>query len=257
MLVIDAMTFDGFVNSVNRHGMARTRATPIQRASFEEALDVLIEACTFGSRVEVKGDTECVVMGTPSSIGSGHCTIIQETVANNSNKSYSLPFVGRKQPTQPTHVIVEHRKQPVQPTHTIVKQASAEQWRASEYFEPKRVLLDNIKQGQSLQLAILAEISESEPKIFSISILPEKHDDAAEQLMHMSFRDNSLLIFNNKKNDTWGEEIRINNLHVNLKQNFKIQIVVSKFHFLIKINTLSKKSLNIEHPYIPPVEIYF
>ena len=82
MLVIDAMTFDGFVNSVNRHGMARTRATPIQRASFQEALDVLIEACTFGTRVEVKGVTECVVMGAPSSIGSGHGAILSETTAS-------------------------------------------------------------------------------------------------------------------------------------------------------------------------------
>ena len=98
MLVIDAMTFDGFINSVNRHGMSRTRASPLQRASFEEALDVLIDACTFGTNVDVKGITECVVMGSPSTIGSGYCSIKNTGVK--ASESFSLPFVGRKRKKQ-------------------------------------------------------------------------------------------------------------------------------------------------------------
>ena len=76
-LVIDAMTHHGFVNAVNRHGMSKGKAfSPLQRASFEEALDVLMEAAVYNANSKVLGVTECVVLGAPTRVGTGVATIV-------------------------------------------------------------------------------------------------------------------------------------------------------------------------------------
>ena len=98
MLMVDAMTFDGYLNSVNRHGMGRTRATPIQRASFEEALDVLIEACTYTTDTKIKGITECIVTGTEAKIGTAYSDVFLEPKQSNLNaaRTNNVLFVGRQ-----------------------------------------------------------------------------------------------------------------------------------------------------------------
>ena len=227
MLVIDAMTFDGFINAVNRHGMSRTRASPLQRASFEEALDVLIDACTFGTNVDVKGITECVVMGSPSTIGSGYCNIMNTAVK--ASETFSLPFVGRR------------RKHAVRASDEFTSLSTGNEdlpWIASQNFEPFR---KNITISPKTIIKIKAHIPKNTPRRFSFSLLPKEHNDASEILFHVSIRPTSekkQLVLNSKHKDNWENEIFFTN--INFPSDIEIYISNSKKQFNIKIKHSSQ-----------------
>lgn len=236
MLVINAMTFDGYVNSINRHGMGRTRATPIQRASFEEALDVLIEACTFGTKTKVAGITECVVMGAPSTIGSGLSVVFPEKDALVA-KSQSLPFVGRRINEVP-------RKQPPSKAKNPPVFILDHPWQASLNFENLLLKFPNIQANETVKLTIRGHAHE--PERFSFSILPEEHDDAAEIIYHSSLRDatqKKRFVLNDKKKDDWGREI-VSILKFDPKKPLNIILCISKKNISIRVQKLF---LNFTH----------
>jgi len=76
MMLIDSMCFDGYPNSINRHGLAKTAATPLHRAAFEETVDTLMQAALSMSRFDVVGITEQIMMGCKATIGSGVSELI-------------------------------------------------------------------------------------------------------------------------------------------------------------------------------------
>jgi DNA-directed RNA polymerase beta' subunit len=71
MVLIDSMCFDGYPNSINRHGLAKTAATPLHRAAFEETIETLMQAALSMSSFDVVGITEQIMMGCKATIGSG------------------------------------------------------------------------------------------------------------------------------------------------------------------------------------------
>ena len=84
-IMIDSMCFEGFPNAINRHGLAKTQATPLHRASFEETVETLMSAALYSAKFGVNGITEQIMMGTQPTVGSG-------TVVCVTNE---LRFVGR------------------------------------------------------------------------------------------------------------------------------------------------------------------
>tara|TARA_B100000482_G_scaffold192482_1_gene181034 strand:- start:7620 stop:12647 length:5028 start_codon:yes stop_codon:yes gene_type:complete len=225
MLVINAMTFDGYINSINRHGMGRTRATPIQRASFEEALDVLIEACTFGTKTKVAGITECVVMGAPSTVGSGLSQLYPEKTAF-VNKNQNLPFVGRRLPKA---------KPKAKPRPVSILD---EPWQASLNFENLLAKFPNIKKGETIKLVIRGNVVQDGR--FSFSILPNDHDDASEIIYHCSFRDSTQrkrFVLNDKKQDDWGKEI-VSAVKFDTKKPLNIIVCLSEKIISIRLQKL-------------------
>jgi len=84
--MLEAMAFDGVPNSINRHGLARTRATPLHRASFEETVDTLTNASIFNASCCVRGGiTEEIMNGTSATIGTGSVHLVCN----------DLEFIGR------------------------------------------------------------------------------------------------------------------------------------------------------------------
>ena len=85
--MLEAMAFDGYPNSINRHGLARTRASPLHRASFEETVDTLTNASIFNASCNIRGGiTEEIMNGTFASIGTGSVHLVCN----------DLEFIGRK-----------------------------------------------------------------------------------------------------------------------------------------------------------------
>jgi hypothetical protein len=76
MMLIDSMCFDGYPNSINRHGLAKTAATPLHRAAFEETVETLMQAALSMSSFDVVGITEQIMMGCKATIGSGVSELI-------------------------------------------------------------------------------------------------------------------------------------------------------------------------------------
>jgi DNA-directed RNA polymerase beta' subunit len=132
-LLVDAMTRSGTIHAVNRHGLSHTTATPLQRASFEEALDVLVEAAVYNSESSVAGVTESVILGAPTRIGTGSVVLQDERQAVPTPKEYEAKpslallenhqvytFVGRRR----TNLIAGRDTAPIlAPGHTLVVHA--------------------------------------------------------------------------------------------------------------------------------------
>ncbi len=72
-LLCDVMTYRGDVASFTRHGLARSDAGFLARCSFEETVEVLYNAATFGDRecIRDRGVTANIIFGQMAPVGTG------------------------------------------------------------------------------------------------------------------------------------------------------------------------------------------
>ena len=76
--VAEAMTRDGELKPISRHGMNRPGSSvgPLVRCSFEETSDVLADAALYGESDDASGITSAVMNGERANCGSGSFDII-------------------------------------------------------------------------------------------------------------------------------------------------------------------------------------
>jgi DNA-directed RNA polymerase subunit A" len=70
-LLADAMTVDGEVVSVGRHGLSGRKPSVLARAAFEETVKHLVQAAIHGEEDRLKGVTENILIGQPVPLGTG------------------------------------------------------------------------------------------------------------------------------------------------------------------------------------------
>jgi DNA-directed RNA polymerase subunit A" len=76
MLIADAMTVDGEVKSIGRHGIVGEKASVLSRAAFEVTISHLLNAAMYGEVDELKGVTENVIVGQPIKLGTGAIELV-------------------------------------------------------------------------------------------------------------------------------------------------------------------------------------
>jgi DNA-directed RNA polymerase II subunit RPB1 len=67
----DCMTFGGYLMAVSRHGINKSDAGPLLRASFEETVEVLMGAAMYAQFDWLNGVTENVMLGQLAKVGTG------------------------------------------------------------------------------------------------------------------------------------------------------------------------------------------
>ncbi|CAG2171630.1 unnamed protein product, partial [Oppiella nova] len=70
-LLCDVMTAKGHLMAITRHGINRQDVGALMRCSFEETVDVLIDAATHAEVDHLRGVSENIIMGQLAKIGSG------------------------------------------------------------------------------------------------------------------------------------------------------------------------------------------
>lgn len=70
-LLCDVMTTKGHLMAITRHGINRQDVGPIMRCSFEETVDVLMEAAAHAESDPLKGVSENILLGQLAKIGTG------------------------------------------------------------------------------------------------------------------------------------------------------------------------------------------
>lgn len=70
-LLADVMTYKGEVLGMTRFGMAKTRDSVLQLASFEQSTEHLFEAGAAGKVDPIQGVSESIIMGKPVGLGTG------------------------------------------------------------------------------------------------------------------------------------------------------------------------------------------
>jgi DNA-directed RNA polymerase II subunit RPB1 len=83
----DVMTFRGELMAITRHGINKTEAGPLMRCSFEETVDVLLEASAFSMTDKIKGISENIMLGQLSPLGTGYFDLMLNETSLKENSS--------------------------------------------------------------------------------------------------------------------------------------------------------------------------
>lgn len=75
-LLVNLMTYKGFLNSIDRHGMNKADAGPLTKMSFEEAESQLSAACVSNQEDMMNSITSNLIMGQVGKYGTGFAEVI-------------------------------------------------------------------------------------------------------------------------------------------------------------------------------------
>eukprot|EP00271_Cylindrocystis_brebissonii_P003385 TRINITY_DN1429_c0_g6_i1.p1 TRINITY_DN1429_c0_g6~~TRINITY_DN1429_c0_g6_i1.p1 ORF type:complete len:1954 (-),score=319.86 TRINITY_DN1429_c0_g6_i1:2079-7940(-) len=70
-ILCDVMTYRGHLMSITRHGINRNDTGPMMRCSFEETVDILLDAAVYAEADHLRGVTENIMLGQLAPIGTG------------------------------------------------------------------------------------------------------------------------------------------------------------------------------------------
>jgi len=76
MLVADAMTADGELKQIGRHGVAGEKQSILARAAFEMTVNNLLDAAVRGDVDKLSGITENIIVGQPIKLGTGDVELV-------------------------------------------------------------------------------------------------------------------------------------------------------------------------------------
>eukprot|EP01018_Ginkgo_biloba_P014837 Gb_33197 [translate_table: standard] len=74
-ILCDTMTYRGHLMAITRHGINRNDTGPMMRCSFEETVDILLDAAVFAEADPLRGVTENIMLGQLAPIGTGDCAL--------------------------------------------------------------------------------------------------------------------------------------------------------------------------------------
>uniref|UniRef100_A0A6C0JS58 DNA-directed RNA polymerase n=1 Tax=viral metagenome TaxID=1070528 RepID=A0A6C0JS58_9ZZZZ len=77
-LLCNVMTFNGKIMSINRHGINKQEVGPLLKASFEETLDVLVDAATHSDCDKILGVSESIMLGKLARCGTGSFDLVMD-----------------------------------------------------------------------------------------------------------------------------------------------------------------------------------
>jgi DNA-directed RNA polymerase II subunit RPB1 len=100
-LLVDVMTSRGHLMAITRHGINRADTGALMRCSFEETVEILLEAAAVGELDDCRGISENVMLGQLAPMGTGELEVLLdpkmlETVISNNARfgGFGLPVKG-------------------------------------------------------------------------------------------------------------------------------------------------------------------
>jgi DNA-directed RNA polymerase II subunit RPB1 len=74
------MTIRGVISAVTRHAMNKSSAGPLSKCTFEQSVDILLEAAKDGAKDDITGVSEKIMMGQIVKAGTGMVHILTNPV---------------------------------------------------------------------------------------------------------------------------------------------------------------------------------
>eukprot|EP01065_Artemidia_motanka_P053184 TRINITY_DN97_c0_g2_i1.p1 TRINITY_DN97_c0_g2~~TRINITY_DN97_c0_g2_i1.p1 ORF type:complete len:1884 (+),score=563.96 TRINITY_DN97_c0_g2_i1:67-5652(+) len=75
-VLCDVMCNRGYLMAINRHGINRQEVGPLMRCSYEETVEVLLQASAFGESDRLTGVSSSIMLGQPIKGGTTLCSIL-------------------------------------------------------------------------------------------------------------------------------------------------------------------------------------
>lgn len=100
-LLVDVMTYRGSISAVTRHGINRADTGALMRCSFEETVEILLEAAATGELDDCRGISENVMLGQMAPMGTGNFDVfldpkMLETVISDNSRMGLMPGMPAK-----------------------------------------------------------------------------------------------------------------------------------------------------------------
>ena len=100
-LLVDVMTVRGYLTPVTRHGINRADNGALMRCSFEETVEILLEAAAFGELDDCRGVSENLILGQMAPAGTGEFDVyldqnLLNTVVSNNARFGVMGAIGAK-----------------------------------------------------------------------------------------------------------------------------------------------------------------
>ncbi|KAJ2974165.1 hypothetical protein NQ176_g6200 [Zarea fungicola] len=100
-LLCDIMTYRGVISAVTRHGINRADTGALMRCSFEETVEILLEAAATGELDDCRGISENVMLGQLAPMGTGGFDVyldpkMLETVISDNSRMGLMPGMPSK-----------------------------------------------------------------------------------------------------------------------------------------------------------------
>ncbi|KAL3958875.1 hypothetical protein ACCO45_007037 [Purpureocillium lilacinum] len=101
-LLVDVMTYRGSISAVTRHGINRADTGALMRCSFEETVEILLEAAATGELDDCRGISENVMLGQMAPMGTGNFEVLLdpkmlETVISDNSRMGLMPGMPTKE----------------------------------------------------------------------------------------------------------------------------------------------------------------
>jgi len=77
--LVDVMTTRGILTAMTRHGINRVDSGALRKCSFEETVEILLEACFHAEQDPLSGVTENIIMGQLAPYGTGCFDVMMDT----------------------------------------------------------------------------------------------------------------------------------------------------------------------------------
>ncbi|CAD5180600.1 unnamed protein product [Musa acuminata subsp. malaccensis] len=74
-ILCDTMTYRGHLMAITRHGINRNDTGPLMRCSFEETVEILLDAAVYSEEDHLRGVTENIMLGQLTPVGTGACAL--------------------------------------------------------------------------------------------------------------------------------------------------------------------------------------
>ncbi|KAF2128057.1 beta and beta-prime subunits of DNA dependent RNA-polymerase [Dothidotthia symphoricarpi CBS 119687] len=78
-LLVDIMTQRGMLMAITRHGINRNDTGALMRCSFEETVEILLEAAGFGELDDCRGVSENIMLGQLAPMGTGEFDVVMDS----------------------------------------------------------------------------------------------------------------------------------------------------------------------------------
>lgn len=100
-LLVDVMTSRGHLMAITRHGINRADTGALMRCSFEETVEILLEAAAVGELDDCRGISENVMLGQLAPMGTGEMEVLLdpkmlETVISDNGRMNLMPGIAAK-----------------------------------------------------------------------------------------------------------------------------------------------------------------
>ena len=84
-LLCEVMTNQGFIMSITRHGVGKTDINPLSKCTFEQPVDILLDAAKEGKRNKINGISENILLGQLIKSGTGMIDVLPMELPNENN----------------------------------------------------------------------------------------------------------------------------------------------------------------------------